>query len=186
MTIPLSPALKPIAIASPSVGVEMLTQLQGTDLYDLCDAADEAIKAGGGFGWLTPPARDIMEAYWRGVLMIPGRSLFAGRLDGVIAGSAQLVAPPRNNEAQQHAAHMTTCFVAPWARGHGLARMIAEAVEGEARKMGFSALNLDVRETQEAAIALYQTLGYSHWGTNPWYARVDGKFVAGLHFTKRL
>ena len=49
-----------------------------------------------------------------------------------------------------------------------------------------SVLNLDVRETQEAAIQLYQSLGYNHYGTHPRYARVDGQWVAGLFFWKDL
>ncbi len=168
------------------IAVEQLKSFRGNDLDDLCDAAEAAIVAGGGFGWLTPPARDVMEAYWRGVLLIPERLVFVGRLDGTIAGSAQLARPPRNNEAQAHAAHMTTNFVAPWARGHGLARALAVAVEEAARAAGFLVLNLDVRETQEAAIQLYASLGYRHWGTHPHYARVDGKVVTGLFFCKDL
>ena len=104
----------------------------------------------------------------------------------VICATAQLIRPPRNNEAQAHTAQLTTNFVAPWARGHGLARGIVLAVEEEARVQGVSVLNLDVRETQEAAIQLYQSLGYSHYGTHPRYARVDGQWVAGLFFWKDL
>jgi ribosomal protein S18 acetylase RimI-like enzyme len=77
-------------------------------------------------------------------------------------------------------------FVASWARGHGLARAIALAVEDEARGHSISVLNLDVRESQAAAIQLYQSLGYSHYGTHPRYARVDGQWVAGLFFWKDL
>ena len=106
------------------------------DLSDLCQAADDAIKAGGSFGWLTPPRRDVMETYWKGVLMVPERTLIVGRLDNVIVGSAQLVRPTKNNEAQAHSGQLTTSFMAPWARGHGLARMITEAVENHARKIG--------------------------------------------------
>ena len=76
--------------------------------------------------------------------------------------------------------------MAPWARGHGLARMIAEAVENHARKLGVTVLNLDVRETQEAAITLYRSLGYHEIGRHPHYARVDGEYVAGLYFWKDL
>jgi len=171
---------------TPTTSVEELRELKGPDLHDLCDAAEDAIKAGGGFGWLKPPPRDVMESYWRGVLMIPERRLFVGRLDGVIAASAQLVRPPRNNEAQAHSAQLTTSFVAPWARGHGLARMITLAVEEAARAAGFRVLNLDVRETMGAAIQLYHSLGYKHFGTHPRYARVDGQYVAGLYFYKEL
>lgn len=120
------------------------------------------------------------------VLLVPERSLLVGRLDDVICATAQLVRPSRNNEAQGHSAQLTTNFVAPWARGHGLARGIVLAVEEEARAQGVSVLNLDVRETQAAAIQLYQSLGYQHYGTHARYARVDGQWVAGLFFWKEL
>jgi ribosomal protein S18 acetylase RimI-like enzyme len=168
------------------IAVERLTAFQGGDLHDLCDAADAAIEAGGGFGWLKPPPRAVMEAFWRGVILIPERMLFIGRLDGAIVGSAQLVRGPRNNEAQAHAAQLTTSFVAPWARGHGLAKALTEAVESAARAAGVKVINLDVRETQEAAIQLYRSLGYRHWGTHPDYARVAGRPVAGFFFCKEL
>jgi len=170
----------------PVTTVEQLTQFRGADVHDLCDAAELAILDGGGFGWVDPPEHDVMERYWRGVMTVPGRSLFVGRLDGVIAGSAQLVRPPPNNEAQSFSASLTTFFVAPWARGHGLAREIVEAVEEDARADGFETLQLDVRESQEAAIQLYRALGFQHWGTNPVYARVGGRTMAGLFFFKTI
>jgi len=166
--------------------VERLREFRGNDLQDLCEAAEEGIKAGGGFGWLTPPHRPVMESYWRGVMLIPDRMLFVGRLDGVIAGTAQLLRPAKNNEAQARSAQMSTHFVAPWARGHGLARGIVLAVEEAARAAGVLVLNLDVRETQEAAIQLYQSLGYQHWGSHPHYARVGESWVAGRYFWKDL
>jgi ribosomal protein S18 acetylase RimI-like enzyme len=169
-----------------SATVEPLKALEGTDLQDLCDAADAAIKAGGGFGWLRAPPRHIMEAFWRGVLLVPERRLFVARLDRTICGSAQLVRPPRNNEAQAFAAQMISNFIAPWARGHGLARELVVAVEDAARASGFSILNLDIRDTQTAAIQLYESLGYERWGTHPVYARVDGQPIPGHFYFKRL
>lgn len=167
-------------------GVELLTAFNGNDLADLCDATEAAIEAGGGFGWLNPPQRSVLEAYWRGVLLVPQRALFAARLDGVICGSAQLARPAGNNEAQAFSAQLQHAFIAPWARGHGLARELTLAVEDEARREGFTVLTLDVRETQEAAIQLYGTLGYVRWGTNPFYARVNGSYVVGYHYYKPL
>ena len=171
---------------APRTSVEQLTAFAGTDLHDLCDAAEDAIKAGGGFGWLAAPPRHIMEAYWRGVLLVPERRLFVARLDGTICGSAQLTRPPRNNEAQAFAAQLTSNFIAPWARGHGLARRIVVAVEDAARALGFAILNLDVRDTQSAAIQLYESLSYVRWGTHPAYARVDGQVIPGHFYYKRL
>ena len=170
----------------PTTLVERLTAFRNNDLQELCEAAEEGIKAGGGFGWLKPPPRHIMESYWRGILLNPDRHVFVGRLDGTIAGTAQLVRPARNNEAQSASAQITTHFVAPWARGHGLARQIVVAAENAAREADIRVVNLDVRETQGAAIQLYQSLGFQHWGSHPRYARVDGLWVAGQFFWKEL
>ena len=172
------------APATHSVG--RIEEISDIDLADLCDATEAAIIDGGGFGWLVPPSRRVLERYWKGVLLVPQRSLFVARLNGAIVGSAQLVRPPRNNEAQVFAAAITTNFIAPFARGHGLARDITIAVERAAREDGFSHLTLDVRETQTAAIQLYQSLGYKHWGTNPDYAIVDDEMIAGRYYAKRL
>ena len=165
--------------------VEYVTELSHADLRDLCDATDEAIKAGGGFGWVALPAREILERYWKGVLAMPVRMLFVARLDGVICGTAQLITPPRNNEAQSFSVTLTTHFIAPWARkGYGLARKMLEIVETRARDEGFSVINLDVRETMETAIRLYENMGYTHFGTHPYYARIEGKAIQGRYYYK--
>ena len=166
--------------------VEGLTELVGGDLHDICDAAEAAIMDGGGFGWLRPPPRHVMETYWKGVLLVPERELFVARLDRVIAGSAQLMRPPRNNEAQALTGQLTTFFMAPWARGFGLARQLVEAVETAARDAGLQVLNLDVRETQERAIEIYHQLGYQRWGTHKNYACVDGRWITGFYYAKEL
>ena len=169
-----------------TTAVERLRAFEGTDLEDLCEATVAAIEDGGGFGWVKAPARRVLENYWNGVLLVPERALFAARLNGTICGSVQLVAPPRNNEAQAFAAQLTGNFLAPWSRGHGLARRMVEAVEDAARVAGFAILNLDVRETQEAAIGLYEAIGFQRWGTHPAYARVAGKVIEGHYYYKRL
>ncbi|MEM7441974.1 MAG: GNAT family N-acetyltransferase [Pseudomonadota bacterium] len=173
-------------LPAPTTSVEIVDSLKSGDLNDLCDATEAAIIDGGGFGWVEPPSRDVMERYWKGVLTIPLRTLIVGRLDGVIVGSVQLVAPPSNNEAQAFAANLTAVFVAPWARGHGLAQSLVMAAEAEAREKGFAIVQLDVRDTQKAAIRLYENRGYQRWGTNPFYALVDGEMISGHYFCKIL
>ena len=116
--------------------VERVTDDADEDLHALCEAADAAILEGGGFGWVKSPGRLALESYFRGVLLVPERELFVGRLDGTIVGSAQLVRPPRNNEAQAFAATLMHAFIAPYARGHGLARLMTRRVEERARALG--------------------------------------------------
>lgn len=169
----------------PTATVEYVTELSNADLNDLCDATDDAIQAGGGFGWITLPSREILERYWKGVLAMPARMLFVARVDGVICGTAQLITPPRNNEAQDFAVTLTTNFIAPWARkGHGLARKLVEAVEAKALEEGYSVINLDVRENLETAINFYESMGYVHYGTHPYYAKVDNQIIKGRYYYK--
>ncbi len=166
--------------------VERLVEFSDDDLAALCEATDAAIIDGGGFGWVAPPGRQALERYFKGLLLVPERELFVAWLDGVPVGSAQLVRPPRNNEAQAFAANLMHSFIAPYARGHGLARLLTQRVEQAARAMGYHALNLDVRATQQAAIRLYTSMGYTAWGEHPVYARVHGETIHGIFFYKVL
>lgn len=166
--------------------VEKILQFTNGDLNDLCDATDAAIIDGGGFGWTKLPARETLERFWQGVLVMPARILLVARLDGVICGTCQLVKPPVNNEAQAHALQLTTNFVAPWARGHGLAQLLIKQAEKVAKKEGFKVINLDVRETQESAIKLYESQGFLRIGTHPHYAEVDGEIVKGFYYMKEI
>ena len=168
------------------ISVETVDQLTERDINELSDAAESAILSGGGFGWLSPPPKSVMEDYWRGVQMIPERHLIIARLDKVIAGSCQMVRPPRNNEAQKFACQLTTFFVAPWARGHGMAKMIVAEAEALAKSQGFSMINLDVRATQDRAIQSFEARGFSKYATNPFYAKVDDGYVPGLYYHKEL
>jgi ribosomal protein S18 acetylase RimI-like enzyme len=169
-----------------SLHVERVHEFTDDELAALCEATDAAIIDGGGFGWVNPPGRQALERYFRGLLLVPERELYVARLDGVPVGSAQLVRPPRNNEAQAFAATLMHSFIAPYARGHGLARMLTQKVEAAARAMGYHVLNLDVRETQQAAIALYKSMDYVAWGEHPVYARVQGETIRGIFFHKVL
>ena len=74
----------------------------------------------------------------------------------------------------------------PWARGHGLAKVLLEAAEKGAREAGLSVMRLDVRATQTRAIALYEGCHYRRWGTLQKYHMVDGQLVAGYFYVKDL
>lgn len=173
--------------STPKIAVEhILEPLSASDLYDLCDATEAAIEGGGGFGWVHTPERTTLERYWQGVITAPTRWLFIARLDGVICGTTQLILPPGNNEAQAHAVQMTTNFVAPWARGNGISRMLLENVEAKAKESGYAVINLDVRSTMESAIALYESIGYQRFGEHPYSVRADGKTISSYYYYKNI
>ncbi len=70
-------------------------------------------------------------------------------------------------------------WVAPAARGHGLARRMMEAIEDSARALGFTRLRLDTNERLPEAIALYRATGWAE--TDPF-----GPFPATHWFVKSL
>lgn len=166
--------------------VERIEEYRRSDLTELVQATEDAIKDGIGFNWVIPPGKDVLETYWKGVLVVPERVLFVAKLDNAIAGSVQLVKPGASKETSSFSANIEAHFIAPWARGHGLARLLLEAAEREARKQGYSVLRLSVRETQEAAISLYEESGYNHWGTLPTYEFVNAQMIAGKYYFKNL
>lgn len=168
----------------PLVSIEIADTLSPADLNDLCDATDAAIEAGGGFGWISPPQREVLERYWRGVLVVPERHLLLARMDGIVCGAAQLVEPSRHNEAQAFSASIVGAFIAPWARSRGAGRRLTETAEKLAQEMGYKVLQLDVRENLTAAIRLYESMGYKKWGTNPAYGLVNGRMIAGSFYSK--
>lgn len=69
-------------------------------------------------------------------------------------------------------------WVAPAARGHGLARRLMALIEAEARTLGFTGLVLDTNAALAEAIALYRATGWhdtepftgfpaTHWFAKP-------------------
>ena len=173
----------------PKVTVERLQEFKGNDLNDLCDSlektlADSSAGLSMGLSWLKAPSRERIESYYKGIVLIPERNFYVGRLDGVIASTVQLVKPSKTNQAQSFAASIREHFVAPWARGHGLAKMLIEAAETECKFLGLKVLKLEVRANQEAAISLYESYGFKRWGTLDKYEMVDGQYVAGHFYYK--
>ncbi|WP_328805705.1 GNAT family N-acetyltransferase [Sabulicella rubraurantiaca] len=175
-----------MATVTHRLAVDRAESLDPHDLAALCEATNAAIMEGGGFGWVEAQSRAALERHFRGALLVPERELFIARLDGEVVGSAQLVRPPRNNEAQAFSATLTHAFIAPYARGHGLARLLVRRLEERAAAQGVRVLNLDVRATQESAITLFEGLGYTRWGTHPAYARVNGQTVSGFFYYRLL
>ena len=173
--------LKPPA---PLPTVEVVQSLSASDLNDLCDATEAAIEGGGGFGWIGPPSREALERFWQGVIAMPARILLLARLDGVICGTCQLWKPPAHNEAQAHIVTLTTNFVAPWARGHGLAKRLVEKAEEVARGEGFAVINLEVRETMTRALEIYESSGYVRFAAHPYSVRLPGQVLTGYYYYK--
>ena len=66
------------------------------------------------------------------------------------------------------------------------AKKLIDVAEKKALELGSNFIHLDVRETQEAAIKLFEAKGYKKWGTNPFYAFINGQNLRGHYFFKQL
>lgn len=169
-----------------NIAVDNLIQISNTDLADLCDVTEQAIRAGGGFGWLTLPPRDTLKKYWNGLVLIKTNILIVGRLNGTIAGALQISFNPPNNEAQKNIAKIQSHFVAPWARGYGLAKAMIDQSINISKQNKKQSIQLDIRETQSAAIQLFESKGFAKWGENPSYAFINGRRIKGYYYYKDL
>ena len=47
-------------------------------------------------------------------------------------------------------------------------------------------IQLDIRETQYAAIKLFESKGFIKWGENPSYAFINGNRIKGYYYYKDL
>jgi ribosomal protein S18 acetylase RimI-like enzyme len=170
------------------IKVERLKKFAGLDLSDLCDAALDTIKDTYSFSLgnsLTDVTdRETLERYFQGVLLIQERELLVARLDGTIANSVQIFKPPKTNRTSDFMVKIETHFVAPWARGHGLARALLIAAEDYAKAQGYTVITLSTRSTRAAAISLYETSGYVKWGVLPKYERSGDMIVSGNFYYK--
>ena len=91
--------------------------------------------------------------------------------------------PARSNEAQAHLCSLTTFFIASWARGYGLAKMLIQEAEKEAKNQ-FTVITLEVRETQKRAIQIYNQAGFNKSGENPKSVLIGHKYYSDIIFIK--
>ena len=133
------------------------------------------VHDGASIGFILPFGVAASQAFWtdnvlpavaRGV-----RLLLVAEVDGRVAGAVQLDWDTNPNQA--HRAEVRKLLVAPALRRRGIARLLMQAVEAEARRLPRRLprrlLTLDTRSDDHAQ-ALYLSLGYAVAGSIPAYA----------------
>ena len=76
--------------------------------------------------------------------------------------------------------------MAPWARGYGLAKVMIDRALEISKENNKKSIQLDIRETQLAAIQLFENKGFYKWGENPSYAFINGTRIKGYYYYKDL
>jgi ribosomal protein S18 acetylase RimI-like enzyme len=130
----------------------------------------DCVDGGASVNYLAPfsqeQARAVFEAFAAEVEQ--GRRLLLGAfVDGEVVGTVQVVlAMPPN---QPHRAEIAKLLVHRSARRRGVARLLMEQAEVEARAEGKALLVLDT-VTGDSAERLYERLGWTRVGVIPGYA----------------
>lgn len=101
---------------------------------------------------------EAMERLWTGGRPAPGNHVFAAEVDGVVVGSLWLAEQSPGGPERQ--GWIYDVQVAPDQRGKGYGRALVRAAETKAAEFGCTALGLNVFGGNDAAISLYQSLGF--------------------------
>ena len=83
----------------------------------------------------------------------------------------------------EHKMVMWGVFTHPVFRRRGLSRAAVRAALEHSSTCGIRRVNLLVYVPNEAAVALYQSLGFSRCGTEPEALQLDGTYFDGVHMT---
>lgn len=116
---------------------------------------DALADAPDAFGSTLADWRDAPESRWRERLGGPEDRNVVAYLDGTPVG--MVTATPAGPEVVE----LISMYVAPAARGHGVADDLITAVVDRARELGARTVRLDVRLTNARAAAVYRRHGFT-------------------------
>ena len=157
-------------------------------IESLGDLLIDAVQSGASVGFLAPVARTTADRYWRDLIGSleagDGLRLWVAERDGQVVGSVQLALCQKENG--RHRAEVQKLFVHTAARGQGLATLLLQAVEVEAREQHRSLLVLDTLLASHAE-NVYRHLGWSRAGEIPGYATTpEGELCPTVYYFKQL
>lgn len=107
----------------------------------------------------------------------PAYYSFVGVLtDGKLAGMAGLIREP--GEKERHKGMVVGVYLSKELRGKGIGRSMLQTLLNRAAKIeGLEQIVLKVAATQSAAVATYQSLGFTSFGREVRALYVDGQYI---------
>lgn len=168
-----------------------IRRLAATEIAEHVDALAavlvDCVAGGASVSYMAPfsqgQGRDVFEAVADEAKQ-GRRLLLAAFADGDLVGTVQVIlALPPN---QPHRAEIAKLLVRRSARGRGIAGLLMERAEAEARAEGKTLLVLDT-VTGDAAERLYERMGWNRVGVIPGYALYpDGRPCDTTFFWKSI
>jgi GNAT superfamily N-acetyltransferase len=156
-------------------------------LDGLASVLADCVEGGASVGYMAPFSHDDARTAFAGFAAevdAGRRLLLAAFADGEVVGTVQVIlgVPPN----QPHRGEIAKLLVRRSARGRGVARLLMEHAEVEARTEGKTLLNLDT-VTGDPAERLYTRLGWRRVGVIPGYALYpDGRVCDTTIFYRTL
>ena len=163
-------------------GAELEAELDG-----LASVLADCVAGGASVSYMAPFSHDDARTAFVGFaaeVNARRRLLLAAFADGQVVGTVQVIlgVPPN----QPHRGEIAKLLVRRSARRRGVARLLMEHAEVEARAEGKTLLNLDT-VTGDPAERLYTRLGWQRVGVIPGYALYpDGRVCDTTIFYKTL
>ncbi|MBS0195467.1 MAG: GNAT family N-acetyltransferase [Planctomycetes bacterium] len=118
-------------------------------------------------------------------LVKEGYALVGAFIGGRLIGSAGVLRETRAKLS--HRVLIWGVGVDPMWRGRGVGRRVTEEAVRVARSWpGVRVVHLSVTETQTAARAMYERLGFVAWGTEPCKMIVDGEELSDVYMMMRV
>ncbi len=156
-------------------------------LDGLADVLADCVAGGASVSYMEPFSHEQARAAFAGFADEVGegrRLLLAAFSDGQVVGTVQVIlAVPPN---QPHRGEIAKLLVHRSARRRGVAQLLMEHAEAEARAAGKTLLNLDT-VTGDPAERLYTRLGWRRVGVIPGYALYpDGRVCDTTIFYKEI
>lgn len=138
-------------------------------------AADNPVPLGLGLEEeLTRPLQGFRDQ-----LGAPSNAVFGVFVQDELAATAAVTASGPFSSSR-HKSILWGTFVAPGHRRQGLGRRAVQQAIGHAREAGARRVHLTMYLPNPAARALYESLGFAVWGTEPEAVCIDGVFHDGL------
>jgi len=110
--------------------------------------------------------------------------LWGAFADGVMAGMVGLSRETRLKN--RHKASLVSMYVAAEYSGLGLGRALVDTVLQAATTWGVELVILTVTDSNRQAVALYESAGFSSFGTEPDAIRVNGVSLGKTHMYRQL
>ncbi|GGH22493.1 acetyltransferase [Paenibacillus segetis] len=147
------------------------------------DLLIRVVEDGASIGFLPPLSMDEAVKYWNDVIE-PGVILWAAVLNDTLVGTVQLQLAQKQNA--RHRAEIAKLMVHPQYRRKGIAQLLMQAAEDQARMEGRSLLILDTR-AGDPSNKLYLSLDYIEAGRIPNFAQsADGTLHETVLYYKKI